>query len=185
MGRHVTGVVVLAALSAAAGCGAGSVAVRPPSTPLRTAPAALEQVVRAGRVTFRVPSSWSVGYGTCRCGWGMPGTVTLDNGRQDDRGRVTCSCPAEGADVPSGLHLYEGSSGLVRTGRAEVVHGLAVEVSSDPAGAQLSVAVPTLDQWITIAPAPSSRDRATTQAQSALEHAIVATVRPDPGTPAP
>jgi len=181
----VVALAALAALSAAAGCGGGSVAVRPPPAPHRTVPSALPQVVRAGGLTFRVPSSWSVGYGTCRCGWGTPGTVTLDNGPEDDRGRVSCSCQAERADAPSGLHLYEGSSGLVRTGRTEVVHGLAVEVSSDPAGAQLSVAVPTLDQWITIAPAPSSRDPAATQAQSALERAIVATVRPAPGTPAP
>jgi hypothetical protein len=186
MGRHVTAAVALGALSAAAAaCGSGPTAVQPPSTPLRAVPPALHQVVHAGRLTFRVPSSWSVGFGTCRCGWGTPDTVTLDNGRQDDRGRVSCSCPEESADAPSGLHLYEGTSGLVRTGRTEVVHGLAVEVSSDPATARLSVAFPTLDQWITIAPAPSSRDRATTRGQSALERAILATVQAAPGTPAP
>ena len=91
----------------------------------------------------------------------------------------------EAADAPSGLHLYEGSSGLVLAGRTEDVHGLTVDVWSDPGTAQLRAAFPTLDQWMTISPEPLSRDPGTTQGQAALEREIVATVRLDRGTPAP
>ena len=88
-------------------------------------------------------------------------------------------------DVQAGTGLGHGTARDGCGGARSAVHGLAIEVSSDPGTAQASVAVPTLGQWMTVSPAPSSRDRATTLGQAALERAIVTAVQPDPGTPAP
>ena len=121
---------VVAVLATA--CGGVAQSVHPATTTRPSASAPQQQVVTAGRLTFAVPSSWTVGYGACRCGWGEPGTVTLDNGPQG--GGVTCNCPEEAGDAPSGLHLYEGQSGLVPGGTPTTINGIGSLVRLDLVG---------------------------------------------------
>jgi len=140
----------------------------------------LEQVVRAGQLVFSLPSSWAIGYGTCRCGWGEPDTATLDNGPQG--GGVACNCPAEGGNAPSGLHLYVGSAGLIPGGKPAVINGLLASVSLDTSTATMTAIFPGVDQWITISPAPASGSLPTQERQVALERQILATVKMNPGS---
>ena len=65
-----------------------SVTTRPTTTSRPSPPSDLPRVVTAGRLTFDLPSSWTVGYGTCRCGWGEPGTATLGQRPADPVGAV-------------------------------------------------------------------------------------------------
>jgi hypothetical protein len=138
----------------------------------------LQQVVRTGQLTFKLPSSWEVGYGTCRCGWGTPDTATLDNGPQ--AGEVSCSCPEEAANAPSGLHLYKGSRGLIPGGTPTVINGLRVLVSRDTSNATMTATFAGVDQWIAD-PAPSSESVSTLRRRAAIEQGILATVTLDPG----
>jgi len=112
------------------------------------------------------------------CAWVGLSMVGSMSGRPSRRHR-------DRFDVQARTGVSHGTTRDGCSGAGSAVHGLVIEVSSDPGTAQLSVAVPTLDQWMTVSPALSSRDRATTLGQAALERAIVATVQPDPGTPAP
>lgn len=150
------------------------------TTTTRLPPAASLQGVAAGRLTFKLPSSWRVGYGMCRCGWGEPSTATLDNGPQG--GGVACSCPNESGDPPSGLHLYEGHTGLISGGTPTVINGLQALVGLDTSNATMTATFPGVDQWITISPAPPSRTRLTNLQQVALEKQILATVEAVPGS---
>ena len=67
---------VVAAVGTA--CGGAAQSIHSTTTTRPPAAASLQQVVTAGRLTFKLPSSWTVDYGTCRCGWGKPNTATLD-----------------------------------------------------------------------------------------------------------
>ena len=175
----------IAALATA--CGGAGQADR--STTTTTAPTTttrpstggeLRQVVSVGRLKFSVPSSWTVGHGTCRCNWGAPGTATLDNGHQS--GGVECSCPMESGTAPSALHLYEGQGGLTAGGTPTVINGARVLVVTDPTTATLTATVPGVDQWITIGPGPPSTSASVTADQVAQERAILASVTVVPGT---
>ena len=161
-------------------CGGAAQSIHPTTTTRPLATASLQQVVTAGRLTFTIPTSWTVGYGACRCGWGEPDTATLDNGPQG--GGVVCSCPAEGFDVPSGLHLYEGQAGLVPGGRPTTINGTQALVGLDTSNATLTATFPGVDQWITISPAPPSRTASSKLQQVALEKQILATVQVVPGS---
>jgi hypothetical protein len=163
----------------ATACGGASPSVHPPTT-TRPPAASLDRVVDAGRLTFKIPSSWTVGYGTCRCGWGVPDTATLDNGPQA-AGGVACNCPAEISSAPSGLHLYEGQAGLVAGGSPATINGVRAQVGLDVAEASLTATFPDIDQWITISPAPPSGTGASRLRQVALERQILATVTVLPG----
>jgi hypothetical protein len=171
---------VLAILVTACGGTAGS--IRPTTTTTTTtrplAAASLQQVVTAGQLSFRIPSSWTVGHGVCRCGWGEPSTATLDNGPL--RGGVACNCPMESSDAPSGLHLYEGQTGLVSGGSPTVIHGLRALVGLDTSNATLTVTFPGIDQWMTISPAPLPRNPSSRLEQLVLEKQILATVQGRP-----
>jgi|GEM_PF-5649370 len=149
---------------------------RPPTSTL------LGQVVDSGHLTFKLPSSWLVSHGTCRCGWGEPATATLDNG--PPTGGVACSCPAEVSSAPSGLHLYEGQGGLLRGGTPTTVNGVRALVSLDLARATLTATFPDQDQWISISPAPSAKTIADTLGQATLERQILATVNVIPANSA-
>src|SRR5664280_728171 len=165
------------------GSACGAVQSNHSSTTTRSPPtASLQQVVTSGRLTFRLPSSWTVGYGTCRCGWGKPDTATLNNGPQG--GGVTCSCPLERSDAPSGLHLYEGQSGLISGGKPTMINGIHTLVGLNTSSATLTATFPGVDQWITISPAPSSRTASSTLQQVAQERQILAavTAAPESGT---
>jgi len=142
------------------------------------ASASLKQVVRAGQLFFKLPTSWAVGHGTCRCGWGTPDTATLDNGSQG--GDSACNCPADSGAAASGLHLYEGYGGLIPGGRPTEIGGLLAFVSLDSSTATMTATFPGVDQWITISPAPHSRTYSTHLQQVALEKQIFATVKVDP-----
>lgn len=168
---------VLAIALVCSACGTGQ-STRAATTTRPPAAASLPQVVDAGRLTFRLPTSWKVGYGTCRCGWGEPDTATLDNGPQE--GGVACSCPLEPSDAPSGLHLYEGQSGLVYGGMSTMINGLHVMVGLDTTTATLTATFPDLDQWLTISPAPPSESASDTMEQVALEKQILSTVSAAP-----
>jgi hypothetical protein len=186
--RTSSALCVVAVLAAACGGAAQSVqpstTTRPLAVARSTTPplavASLQRVVAAGRLTFQLPSSWIVGYGTCRCGWGEPNTATLDNGPQG--GGVSCNCPAESDNAPSGLHLYEGQSGLISGGRPMVINGLQAFVALDVSTAMLIATFPGMDQWITISPAPPSRTLSTNPQQVVLERQILATVKLVPGS---
>jgi hypothetical protein len=169
---------VLAVIGAA--CGGVVRSANPTTTTRPVASASLKQVVRAGQLVFSLPSSWAVGYGTCRCGWGEPDTATLDNGPQG--GGVVCNCPAEGATAPSGLHLYVGSTGLIPGGKPAVINGLQASVSLDTSTATMTATFPGVDQWITISPAPASGSLSTQRRQVALETQILATVKMNPAS---
>ena len=165
------GLCVVSVLGAA--CGGVSQSAR--STTTRP-PAAntLQQVVTAGQLRFAIPSTWTVGHGTCRCGWGQPSTATLDNGHQG--GGVVCSCPAEGGDAPSALHLYEGRGGLVPGGKPTMINGIQTFVELDTSTATLTATFPSINQWITISPAPPSGTATSNRRQVALERLILATM---------
>ncbi len=131
---------VLAVIGAACGGAARSL---PPTTTIRpVTSASLEQVVRAGQLVLQLPSSWSVGSGICRCGWEHP---TGNVGQRPAGGGVLCSCSMEEADAASGLHLYEGSTGLIQGGKPEVVNGLQALVSVDTTTATMTA---TFREWI-------------------------------------
>jgi len=176
---RITALSVVSVLGAA--CGGVSQSAHPTTTTRPTAVTSLQQVVTAGRLMFAIPSTWTVGHGVCRCGWGHPNTATLDNG--DQGGGVTCSCPSEASDAPSGLHLYEGQGGLVPGGGPTTVNGIQSLVGLDASTATLTATFPSVDQWITIRPAPPSRTATGTLQQVALEKLILATVKvvPDGG----
>ena len=166
-----------------AACGGAAQSVHPATT-RSAAPDRLTHVVRAGRLAFTLPSSWAVGQGVCRCGWGVPDTATLDNGPQG--GGVVCYCPAESGTAPSGLHLYEGSTGLLPGGRPTVIDGVRALVTVDASTAMMTASFPAVDQWISISPAPAPGTRSVRSRQAALERKILATVRVDPdGSGAP
>jgi hypothetical protein len=133
----------------------------------------LQQVIKAGRLMFKLPHSWAVGYGFCRCAWGKPDTATLENGPQ--KGGVACNCPAESSTAPSGLHLYEGQSGLISGGRPTVINGLQALVSLDTSNATMTATFPGVSQWITISPGPQSAAVSTRLQQVAVERQILAT----------
>ncbi len=172
---RTTAVGVVAVLGA--GCGGAAPSAHPTTT--RPSAPGTQRQVAAGRLTFTVPSSWTVGEGVCRCGWGRPDTATLDNGPQG--GGVTCNCPSEAEDVPSGLHLYEGQGGLLPGGRATTVHGVKALVGLDSSTATLTATFPDIDQWITIGPAPPPGTDSNRLQQIALEKRILGSVTMVPG----
>ena len=98
-------------------CGPAAQSVHSTTTTRSLAAASLQQVVADGRLAFKLPSSWVVGFGTCRCGWGEPDTATLNNGPQG--GGTVCSCPMESSNAPSGLR----QSAASRTGEADLGDG--------------------------------------------------------------
>lgn len=150
----------------------------PPTTTLPVASGSLLKVIKVGRLAFKVPLSWAVGYGTCQCAWGVPNTATLDNGPQE--GEVACSCPEERDDAPPGLHLYEGESGLISGGRPMVINGLQARVSLDASNATMIATFPGANQWITISPGPRSASASTRLHQVAIEREILATFTVNP-----
>jgi len=156
-------------------CGGAAQSVHSTTTTRRMAAVSLQQVVTDGRLTFKLPSSWSIGYGTCRCGWGDPDTATLDNGPQG--GGVTCNCAMESGNAPSGLHLYEGRTGLLPGGTPTMINGAPAFVGVDNSNAIVTATFPDVDQWITISPAPPSRAVSDSLQQIALEKRILATVK--------
>lgn len=167
---------VVAVLGAA--CGTAAQSIRPTTKTQPLDAVSLQRLVTAGRLRFRVPSSWRVGYGTCRCGWGVPDTATLDNGPQ--RGGVACGCPMERGNAPSGLHLYEGQAGLISGGRPTLIDGTQAFVGLDASNSTLTATFPRVDQWITISPAPQSRTASSSRQKVALEKQILATVKVEP-----
>ena len=179
LNRLVAPKLCMIALMGAA-CGEAGQSARPSTTTRPRALASLQQVVRTGRLTFKLPSSWVVGYGVCRCGWGTPDTATLDNGPQTEQ--VICNCPAVSDNAPSGLHLYEGSTGLIPGGKPTVINGLRVLVSVDTSNATATATFPGVDQWITIEPAPRSESRSTLLQQAAIEMDILTTVNLNPSS---
>jgi hypothetical protein len=86
----------------------------------------------------------------------------------------------ESSDAPSGLHLYEGQAGLISGGSPTVINGLRALVGLDTSNATLTATFPGIDQWITISPAPLSRNPSSTLQQVVLEKEILATVRGRP-----
>ena len=179
MSRRPWGVSALCVAAAlGAGCGGAGTSIpattmtRPPSGP------SLRQVVTAGRLTFELPTSWTVGSGFCRCSWGKPDSATLNNGPQE--GGVMCNCPMESSNVPSGLHLYEGQGGLVSAGMPTTINGARVLVEFDTSNTVLTATFPGVDQWITISPGPRSGTAFTNLQQIALEKRILSTVKAIP-----
>jgi hypothetical protein len=165
----------LAALAlVGAACGGGTPSVQSTTTTRAETSVPLTRVIRAGELTFRIPGSWAVGYGTCRCAWGLPDTATLDNG--PETGGVACNCPEESSDAPSGLHLYEGRSGLSPGGQPTTVNGLRAVVSLDTSDATLVANVPAINQWVTISPGPRPARGSTRQQEVAVERRILATL---------
>lgn len=169
----------IAVLGAACGGGVQSVhsttATRPPTS------IPLPQVIRAGRLMFKLPLSWAVSHGVCRCAWGLPDTATLDNGPEE--GGVACNCPEESSDAPSGLHLYEGDSGLTSDGKPTVINDLQAVVSLDTSTATMTASFPAINQWITISPGPQPAEVATRLHQVAIERQILATFASDANAP--
>lgn len=161
-----------------AACGGAARSIHPTTTTRPLAAASLPRAVIAGQLTFKIPSSWTVEHGTCRCGWGEPSTATLDNGPQE--GGVACSCPMESSDAPSGLHLYEGQAGLISGGKPTEINGLRALVGLDMSKATITATFPGVDQWITISSAPPSRKASDKLQQVALERQILATVHGPP-----
>jgi hypothetical protein len=159
-------------------CGGTAQSVHSTTTTRPSAAASRQQVVSAGRLTFALPSTWAVGYGTCRCGWGEPDTATLNNGPQGE-GPV-CNCPMESSNAPSGLHLYEGQTGLIPGGTPTMINGIQAFVGMDISNASVTATFPGVDQWITISPAPPSRAVSGNRQQIALEKQILATVKSSP-----
>lgn len=155
------------------GTACGGVAQSVHSTTTTRPAGPLQRVVEAGRLTFKLPLSWAVGDGLCRCAWGIPNTATLYNGPQE--GGVVCSCPEMSDNASSGLHLYEGQGGLVAGGRPTVINNLHAFVSMDTSNATLVATFPSVDQWITIAPGPQSASASTRSHQVAVERQILST----------
>jgi hypothetical protein len=176
---RITALCVVASLATA--CGGAAQSSHPATTTRPAATSSQEQVVTAGQLMLKLPSTWVVGHGTCRCGWGKPDTAMLDNGSQ--AGGVSCSCPSESSDAPSGLHLYEGQGGLVPSGSATTINGIQALVALDASHATLTATFPDEDQWITISPAPASTTVSSKLQQVALEKQILSTVEvaPDNG----
>jgi hypothetical protein len=160
-----------------AACGGVSQSAHPTTRP--RAVTSLQQIVTAGRLRFAIPSSWTVGHGYCRCGWGRPDTATLDNGPQ--RGGVACNCPAEAGDAPPGLHLYAGQGGLIPSGKRMTINGVQSLVGLDTSTAALTATFPSVNQWITISPAPPSGTATSNLQRVQLEKLILATVKVVPG----
>jgi hypothetical protein len=154
-------------------CGGVAQSVHSTTTTRPVGSDSLQQVIKAGRLMFKLPLSWAVGYGVCRCAWGSPDTATLDNGPQE--GGVACNCPAESSNAPSGLHLYEGQSGFISGGRPTVINDLEALVSLDTSNAIMTATFPGVDQWITISPDPQSANLSTRLHQVAIERQILAT----------
>jgi hypothetical protein len=171
-----TALCVVSVLGAA--CGGVSQSADPTTTRPPTV-TSLKQVVTDGQLRFAVPSTWTVGHGVCRCGWGQPNTATLGNGVQE--GGVACGCPLEGGDVSTGLHLYEGQGGLVQGGKPMTINGIRSLVGLDTSTATLTATFPTVNQWITISPAPAAGTATTNLQQVELEKLILATVKVVPG----
>ncbi len=171
-----TTTLCLVAVGAAA-CGGAAQSVHSTTTSHTVVSARLPQMVTVGHLQFELPASWKVGYGTCRCGFGQPDTATLDNGPQG--GGVECSCPAEISSARSGLHLYEGQTGLIPGGTPTVLRGLQALVSLDTANATLTATFPGLDQWIMISPAPPAESPSIHRQQFAVEKEILGTVSVD------
>lgn len=169
----------LALLGAA--CGGGMQSVHSTTTTRAETSVPLTRVIKAGGLTFRIPRSWAVGYGVCRCAWGMPDTATLDNG--PETGGVACNCPSESSDAPSGLHLYEGQSGLTPGGQSGMINGLQAVVSLDTSDATLVATVPAINQWVTISPGPLPASRSTRQQDVTIERQILATFTANPDGP--
>jgi len=161
-------------------CGGPAQSIHPTTTTRPLDTSSLKQVVTAGQLTFRLPSSWKVGHGTCRCGWGNPETAILDNGPQESR--ALCNCPNESSNAPSGLHLYEGRTGVISGGSPTMIDGTQAFVGLDTSKATLTITFPGIDQWITISPAPPSRTASGKQQQIVLEKQILATVKVVPGS---
>ena len=170
--RQLRASAVCAITALAAACGGGAQSVHSATTRPETS-ISLPQIVRAGRLAFKLPLSWAVSHGICQCAWGMPDTATLDNGPRD--GGVACSCPEESSDAPSGLHLYEGESGLGSGGKPTVINGLQANVSLNTSNATMIATFPGINQWVAISPGPPSTDVATRQHQVAVERQILAT----------
>jgi hypothetical protein len=105
----------------------------------------------------------------------LPNTATLDNGPEE--GGVACGCPEEAGDGPSGLHLYEGESGLSPDGKSELINGLQAVVSLDTSNATLTATFPAINQWVAISPGPQSADASTRLRQVTIEKQILATFR--------
>lgn len=93
---------------------------------------------------------------------------------------MLCGCPMESATAASGLHLYEGSTGLIPGGKPAVINGLQALVSVNTSTATMTATFPGVDQWITISPAPLPGTLSTQLRQAALERQILATVKSDP-----
>jgi len=90
-------------------------------------------------------------------------------------------CPEESGTAPSGLHLYEGQSGLVSGGSPTTINGLQAFVALDTSSVTMTVTFPGVGQWMTISAAPAARTRSDEIQQVALERQIVATVEVAPG----
>jgi hypothetical protein len=173
---RVLAVGAIAVLAAA--CGGGTESVHSTTTTRPQPSVSLPQVITAGSLTFRLPQSWAVSHGVCRCGWGIPDTATLDNG--PEQGGEECGCPEESTDVPSGLHLYEGEAGFDSDGKPTVINDLHAVVLVDASRAIVTATFPSIDQWVTISPGPQSADGPTRQHQVAIERQILATMRVKP-----
>ena len=104
-----------------------------------------------------------------------PEQLPLDNGPQE--ANAGCSCPYESANEPTGLHLYEGLSGLISGGSPTVINGLQAFVSLDASNATMAATFPGVDQWTTISAAPRARTALSNLQQVALEKQILATVK--------
>ena len=89
---------------------------------------------------------------------------------------MACNCPMESANAPSGLHLYEGETGVIAGGRPTWVNGFQALLELDTSKATVTVTYPGIDQWITIGPAPLSRVPSINRQQVALEKQILATI---------
>ncbi len=116
-----------------------------------------------------------VSHGTCRCGWREPDTATLDNGPQ--LATAACYCPAEISSAQSALHLYEGQGGLVPGGKSTKINGTQALVLQNQTDATLTATFPSVDQWITVSPAPASKTASGNLQQVSLEKQILATVK--------
>jgi hypothetical protein len=88
----------------------------------------------------------------------------------------------ESGNAPSGLHLYEGQTGLISGGKPTMIGGTQALVGLDASKATMTITFPSVDQWITIGPGPSSRTASGNQQQIGLEKQILATIKVVPGS---
>ena len=93
-----------------------------------------------------------------------------------------CGCPEESSNALSGLHLYEGHTGLIPGGKPTVINGLQALVSLDTSNGTMTATFPGVDQWITMSPTPPSGTLSTHLRQVALEKQILSTVQVDPSS---